>query len=51
LVQGLGFLNSKAFLGLPEKFDSVSLILSKLKVLAQKEKKFLQLASLIERKI
>jgi serine/threonine protein kinase/signal transduction histidine kinase/tetratricopeptide (TPR) repeat protein len=35
---------------LPEKFDSVSLIISKLKVLAPEEKKFLQLASLIEGK-
>jgi serine/threonine protein kinase/signal transduction histidine kinase len=40
----------QSILCLPEKFDSVSLILSKLKILTPEEKKFLQLASLIEGK-
>ncbi len=47
--KGWSFKQQSIF-SLPEKFDSVSLILSKLKVLAPEEKKFLQLASLIEGK-
>ncbi|MGB7568885.1 MAG: hypothetical protein WBM07_13575, partial [Chitinivibrionales bacterium] len=47
--KGWSFKEQSIF-SLPEKFDSVSLILSKLKVLAPEEKKFLQLASLIEGK-
>ena len=47
--EGWSFKSDNA-LNLPPKFDSVSLILNKIKVLTPEEKKFLQLASLIEGK-
>ena len=47
--EGWSFKSDNA-INLPPKFDSVSLILNKIKVLTPEEKKFLQLASLIEGK-
>ncbi|MBD3345682.1 MAG: AAA family ATPase [Chitinivibrionales bacterium] len=44
-------LNEAALSDLPDKFDAVSLLLDKLKLLSPEEKHFLEIASLIEGKI